>query len=358
MILISDLIKEFKSDFLSQYGHCLSEEHFKAMSAMEKCRTNESPCLLVKCNDCGHSSYLHHSCGHRSCPHCQNHECQKWIEKQVQKQVPAQYFMITFTVPAEFRGIIWRNQKEFYSLMFECAWDTLRTFAKNDPKLGGTAGGIAVLHTHSRASDFHPHIHFIIPALTVDTKTNQWHEKKGNYLFCDKALKQVFRAKFLAGIQREKLPFPERYPKQWVVHIKPVGTGEKALIYLGRYLYRGVIQEKDILQCENGEVTYQYQDSNTKKYVIKKLSGKKFLWQILLHIPPKRFRRARNYGFLHPNSKKVISILHYFIKWTAKALSDFVKKMASKLPKVICEKCGGEMEIVKTQLPFFMARLE
>ena len=40
--------------------------------------------------------------------------------------------------------------------------------------------------------------------------------------------------------------------------------GDKALVYLGRYLYRGVIREKDILPCRDGKVTYRYQDSKTK----------------------------------------------------------------------------------------------
>ncbi len=30
---------------------------------------------------------------------------------------------------------------------------------------------------------------------------------------------------------------------------KSVGSGTKALIYLGRYLYRGVIRENDIIAC-------------------------------------------------------------------------------------------------------------
>ena len=40
---------------------------------------------------------------------------------------------------------------------------------------------------------------------------------------------------------------PTGVPGAWVVDCKNVGRGEKALAYLGRYLYRGVIQEKDIL---------------------------------------------------------------------------------------------------------------
>jgi hypothetical protein len=48
----------------------------------------------------------------------------------------------------------------------------------------------------------------------------------------------------LEGIQQAGLGVPERYPEKWVVDCKNVGSGEKALIYLGRYLYRGVIREK------------------------------------------------------------------------------------------------------------------
>ncbi|MGH8859485.1 MAG: transposase [Polaromonas sp.] len=50
------------------------------------------------------------------------------------------------------------------------------------------------------------------------------------------------------------LPLTRRQPEKWVVDCKSVGSGEKVLVYLGRYLYRGVIQEKDILRCEDGQV--------------------------------------------------------------------------------------------------------
>jgi hypothetical protein len=83
-----------------------------------------------------------------------------------------------------------------------------------------------------------------------------------------------------------------------VVDCKSVGSGEKALVYLGRYLYRGVIAERDILRCENGQVTYRWRDSKTKKYVQRSVSGVAFLRLVLQHVLPKGFRRARNYGVL------------------------------------------------------------
>ncbi|VAX06342.1 hypothetical protein MNBD_GAMMA25-1818 [hydrothermal vent metagenome] len=67
--------------------------------------------------------------------------------------------MITFTVPKEVRDLIWQHQHPLYTLMFSCVWDTLQTFSQNDKQLSRTPGVIAVLHTHSRALDYHPHAH-------------------------------------------------------------------------------------------------------------------------------------------------------------------------------------------------------
>ncbi len=98
--------------------------------------------------------------------------------------------------------------------MFDCVQDVLKTFTRNDVK------------------------------------------KSGKYLFSHKALAKVFRAKLLEALVAKGLRVSGKVPKQWVVDCKDVGSGDKALIYLGRYLYKGVIQEKDILSCDDKTVTY------------------------------------------------------------------------------------------------------
>jgi len=90
--------------------------------------------------------------------------------------------------------------------------------------------------------------------------------------------------------------------EEWVVHCKRVGSGGQALVYLGRYLYRGVIQEKDIIACENGNVTFRYQNSKTQKIEYQTVTGEKFLWLLLQHVLPKGFRRTRNFGFFTPTA--------------------------------------------------------
>jgi len=94
MILLSSIIKEFDQSFLTQYENCLLPSHHKALAAMKNCRSKQSRKMLVECTQCEHYEYIPHSCGHRNCPHCQAHESQQWLERQLKKQVPADYFSL------------------------------------------------------------------------------------------------------------------------------------------------------------------------------------------------------------------------------------------------------------------------
>ena len=124
------------------------------------------------------------------------------------------------------------------------------------------------------------------------------------------------------------------------------------MVYLGRYLYRGVIREKDILACENGRVTYRYQNSKTKKMERRTVGGVAFLRLILQHVLPKGFRRSRNFGFLHPNSKRLIQLVQLLLKRVPKPIVAALRKR----PTLRCPCCGGEMKIVRTRIKPVFAR--
>lgn len=260
--------------------------------------------------------------------------------------------MVTFTLPPPFRNLAWAHQRIVYDILIACAWQTLRTFVQNDAELRGAAGAIAVLHTHSRRLDYHPHVHLVIPAAAIDVEQRQWRTRRpkekgqSDFLFPERALAQVFRARFLEALRSKGLPLPAAYPKKWVAHCKAVGSGEQALEYLARYLYRGVIRERDILRCENGEVTFRYRHAPSGRWKTRTLPGAEFLWLLLRHVLPKRFRRTRNFGFLHPNAKHLIALLQY--------LHGLVignrKAQIPPRPKLICRCCGAPMRILQTRL--------
>lgn len=355
---LSSIIETFEAAFLSHYRNAVLPGHLRAIDAMKSCRTRRSLKMLAECPDCAERRYIPRSCGHRSCPHCQHHESQQWLERQLNQQVPANYFLLTFTLPAQLRDLAWRHQKTLYDMIIRCAWETLREFCRNDKRLQGDGGAIAVLHTHSRRLDYHPHVHVVMPAAAIDKKNRLWrtkgtktnqsrHDKEEkHYLFNHKALAKVFRAKMLDAVTTEGLTLPAQYPRKWVVDCKYVGAGDKALVYLGRYLYRGVIQEKDIVSCRKGQVTFRYINSKTGETESRTVSGSQFLWLVLQHVLPKGFRRARNFGFLHPNSKRLIQLLQLLHKLDPKRALSLLKER----PKLVCRCCGAKMKIVKTRI--------
>jgi hypothetical protein len=362
VIALAELIERFEPALLQHYGQRLLPSQHQALAAMKRCRTRFAPRMLAQCTACGEQRSVPHSCGHRACPHCQHHDSQVWLQRQLHSLVPATYFLVTFTLPGELRGLAWSHQRVVYALLMQCAWDTLAAFSRNDPKLRATPGAVGVLHTHNRRLDFHPHVHMVMPAAALDTQRNLWRTKSrrtrsrtqagsatagGGYLFNHKAMAKVFRAKLLDATRHAGLALPDKLPAIWVVDCRAVGDGQQALLYLGRYLYRGVIQEADILRCDdNGQVTFRYRDAKTDKAALRTLSGADFLWLVLQHVLPKGLRRARNFGFLHPNSAAAIRLLQVLHLRAAPAHAS----AAPPRPAWRCV-CGQPMLVVCRRMP-------
>lgn len=342
---LQSIIQQYKPAFIEKYGRSLLPGQWRAINAMQRCRTPDSGELQTQCTQCEQSHWHPLSCGHRSCPLCQNHEVSQWLDRQQKKLLPVEYFMVTFTIPCQLRTLAWQNQKTLYTHFFACVASTLKDFGLNPDNLGADMGLTAVLHTHSRRLDYHPHIHVVVPGGGVDIKRRQWKKLKGKYLFNEFALAKVFRARFIAALKEKGLTAPDKTPTKWVVDCTHVGKGLPALQYLSRYLYRGVISEKNILSNHNGRVTFRYINSDTGETETRTLKGEAFLHLILQHVLPRGFRRVRDYGFLHANAKKSLAlvqlILHVFLKDVPQRNRPIFK----------CPKCQSPMVIKRIGRP-------
>jgi len=337
---LASLVHQYLVAFKAQYAAQLLPSHHRAIGAIRRCRTPDSGQMLLHCSEC--KGQLRHplSCGHRSCPKCQNHEASQWLDRQKAKLLPVEYFMVTFTLPYELRALAWRHQTTLYPLLFATVASTLKDFGLNSKQLRAAMGMTAVLHTHSRRLDYHPHLHVIVPGGGVNSATRQWKKTRGKYLFNQSALAKVFRARLLAAIKAAGLALPAKLPDQWVVNCKHIGKGQPALKYLSRYLYRGVIREQDIVANHHGKVTFKYVDSRTGQTRYRTLKGEDFLWLVLQHVLPKGFRRVRDYGFLHGNAKKLLTL----IQLTLKVM--ITTKPARSRPVFACPRCKSPMHIL------------
>ena len=350
-ITLASVIERFSSRYLAQHSPLPSQ--LQALAAFKRCRSRLAPCMVAQCGnqDCQARRVVPHSCGHRSCPHCQHFESQRWIERQSRQLVQGPYFLITITLPHELRGLAWAHQRIAYAALMDCAWETLRTFSQNHRHLQGNPGAVAVLHTHNRALGFHPHVHLAMPAAAFDAKARLWRRwrKDDGYLFNHKALAKVFRAKLLAALRAQGLRVPKDFPDRWVVDCKRLGHGAGVIAYLGRYLYRGVIQERDIVKMDQDTVTYRWRNGKTRAMEYRTVPGEQFLALVLQHVLPKGLRRARNYGFLHSNSK-LLTGLHKLLVF--KPVAD---KPPTARPVLKCLCCGSAMRIVERRVPAWPA---
>lgn len=334
------ILEHYQTSFRAHYGDRLTRDQQRALQAMLDCRTARFGEMHLQCHNCHSHQSAFHACGHRSCPRCQHHDTSCWLDRQRHKLLPVNYFMATFTLPAELRPLARCHPKTVYAVLFDCAVSTLKDFGANSPKLGADIGMTAVLHTHSRRLDYHPHVHVIVPGGCLNKTRKQWKTLRGRYLFNEQNLAKVFRARVLAALHQADLLLPARLPTRWVVDCRRVGKGLPALTYLARYLYRGVISENNIIADDGTHITFRYQDSRTGDSQTRTLTGEAFIWLLLQHVLPKGFRRVRDFGFLHGNAKRQLKI----IQW---ALGIITPPMAPRSrTSFLCARCHHPMAII------------
>jgi hypothetical protein len=199
---LASILDQYHDVFQAKYGSRLLPGHLHAIDAISRCRTPQAGQLLVQCSNCGHTTWRPRSCGHRSCPQCQNHETSLWLDRQQEKLLPVEYFMATFTLPYELRFLAWDHQSLVYNLLFACASSTLKDFGLNPKNLGAHIGMTAVLHTHNRRLDYHPHIHVVVPGGGVDKARKQWKKKKTSTCSMNSPWRRCFVPAFLRHLPK------------------------------------------------------------------------------------------------------------------------------------------------------------
>ena len=337
---LQGIVQRYGKRLESRFGAHLSTDQWAALNAMAGCRQGDYGELILRCEDCLQRTYVLRSCGHRSCNQCQYHQAEAWLARQRQKHLPVDYFMATFTLPAELRPLAMNHPRIVYDALMRCAADTLKRFGLNRHGFNAELGLCAVLHTHTRRLDFHPHVHVVIPAGGIHRARREWRKLKGDYLFNGKALAAAFRGALLHALDEAGLKL-EQTPKRWVAHCQKMGRGEQALQYLARYLYRGVISNRQLVEDDGTHVTFRYRDSDSGDWETRRERGELFLYLILLHVLPKGFRRARDYGFLHGNAKPLLKI----VQWVLRVMPP----IPIAKPVSCCRHCGGPMVLAGFQ---------
>jgi hypothetical protein len=217
------------------------------------------------------------------------------------------YFLVTFTVPEELRSFIRSHQQVALDLLFAASSQALQDLAANPQRLGAQLGMLGVLHTWSRTLIYHPHIHYLVPGGGLSPDGRRWVSAK-KYLLSHKALGDRCRNLFKARLQQEQ---PELFPQvpaqvwrwHWNVGCQPAGSGENALRYLARYVFKSATANKSVLLRPDGKVRWDYRDSKTGQPATISLDPLVWMSRFLQHVLPSGFARVRTFGWLHPAAK-------------------------------------------------------
>ena len=312
---VADVFRAHGEDYVR--CHRLTADQLKAMRAIVACRTVVLGGHLDVCPDCGLQRPSYNSCRNRHCPKCQATAAAAWLEERQQRILPVSYFHVVFTLPAGLRVLCRRNPVPLYQLLFAAASRTLLELGQDPERLGAQLGFSAILHTWTRALEYHPHLHCIVTGGGLNAQGDQWVATRPDYFFPVTVLGALFRGKFLDGLRRlyaagdlvfgpgcAELAEPEHfrrfvdrlYREDWVVYAKPPFAGpEHVYRYLGRYTHRVGISNQRLLRHDDRGVTFLTKDGGTLT-----LAADEFIRRFLQHVLPRGFTKIRHYGLLAP----------------------------------------------------------
>ena len=363
---VIDALRRFLPAHLRDHRHAMGEAQRRAAWAITHCRTEEMGGHLYAC-ECGKREFHFHSCNHRSCPQCGKDATAQWVERELGKRVGAPYFMVTFTLPAELRPLFFtREAKEIYQIFFKAASSALSDTLANPKWLGAkTSGFTMVLHTWNQQLHFHPHIHCIVPGAGIDATGRVVTVKNENFLVPQPALRSIFRARFRDGFtalavlvaadpdKKQALPSidPAVWQKDWGVDMKPFGSGENIIKYLGAYVCRTAIGDSRILSVSETHVRFRWKDrAHGDAQRVENLEGGEFVKRYLRHVLPRGMRAVRYFGFCHPAAKAKRERIAFH---TGRPLHIGAAAVVPEKPPhvVACPCCGEPMRKLLRLLP-------
>jgi len=356
--------------------------------------------------------YVPHSCKSRFCSVCAKVQVDKWVADMNHLFPNCPYFHVTFTVPSQFRTLLF-EKRVLLNAVFSACTETLLSFCKEQGFLPAIT---AVLHTFGSDLKRHVHIHCIISAggLKLNGKAERFTRfikrkqrdpkasiKKVSVLmenpewvswsnFPYKMLQKRYQALLIKHL-KERIrkdihsdnPDPDlkvfsepaimkaffddlrkEYRNGFFVHITEERKDlEQTAAYVGRYARRPPLSELRIKDYTGELVTFEFKDyRNNGDKVLHTLKTVEFIRKLVRHIPPHYFNVIRHYGLL---ASRVKTIYKEITDKLLGALPNIQIPKISRVPKswrerqtdfrgedpLVCRICKRVMKFVSLHIP-------
>lgn len=320
---VADIFRDHGARWRQANSGHINLRQFKAMSAIEHCRTATLGAHVLRCPQCEVTEIAYNSCRNRHCPKCQSAAANRWLDARQRELLPVEYYHIVFTVPATIADIAFQNPAVVYNILFKAASETLLTIAADPKHLGVRTALTAVLHTWGSAMTHHPHLHCIVPGGGLSIDGQRWIACRKGFFLPVRVLSRLFRRLFIERLRQtydqgllqfhasmssldNKQAFDEFIAParqcEWVVYAKRPFSGPEAVLkYLSLYTHRVAISNSRLITADSNNVTFKWKDyriKNKARHRTMSLRTDEFIRRFLIHILPDKFHRIRHYGFL------------------------------------------------------------
>jgi hypothetical protein len=348
------------------------------------------------------TQHVPYSCKSRFCSICAKVQIDKWVTNMNQLFPNCSYFHITFTVPSQFRTLLF-EKRTLLDAVFAACTETLISFCK---ERGFLPAITAVLHTFGSDLKRHVHIHCIISAggLKLTGKAERFTRKtKGKkkkckkisviedqpvwvqfHFFPYKMLQKRYQALLIEHLKKgiknniesgnpdqDLLAFSipsflksffddlkQEYSNGFFVHV----TEERQDLqmtagYIGRYARRPPLSEIRIKNYTDEWISFEFKDyRNNGSKVLYTLKPIEFIRKLIRHIPPHYFNVIRHYGILASRVKTKFKKITDRLLSTPPAVekAENWRERQTKFQKedpLLCKICKTAMEFVSAYRP-------
>jgi predicted SnoaL-like aldol condensation-catalyzing enzyme len=329
-----------------------------------------------RCLHCGQGTHrVAMSCKSSLCLRCAKVYVDDWVS-QVSKMLHEGviYRHIILTVPAMFRTTFYHNAAVLLSALMRCGVQCLDDFSSEVRGKALQGGSIAVLHTHGRNGQYHPHLHLIATSGGYDRQGQCWeHLQYLPYALLRRKwqwhlltmLRQTLKTEAMNQLVDRCFT---QYPNGLVTHVHKgqVPSRYQSLArYVAKYVVSPPIAVRRIDRYDGERVTYHYRSHRTERVEHETVTVDTFIGRMVQHTLPKGFKRIRYYGvqatktfakvkvLIHDALAKVKGVVKGAIKIIARLTYRQRYEQSTGRDPFICLHCGHEMGVWRIWHPTY-----
>jgi uncharacterized Zn finger protein (UPF0148 family) len=346
-------------DYKVRYKDSIRSVEIENVERLRKCKTPENGYKTYKCPECGTIRYVPFTCKCRLCTSCGTKAANEWAEKIHQKLLKVPHRHVVFTIPDKLREVF--KNPDYQKVLFAASKITMEEMIsssnkKSKKKIKLKIGMIQVLQTYGADMKWNPHVHCIVTEGGFDRQWNWIHTYYMPYKFWRKKWQYMLLTMLKKEMPtcRENSDFInllfKNYDDGFVMNGKrrfEKRDGWNMARYIGRYVKHPPIAESRIMNFDGNQVTYWYEDSETKQKKTVAMDKFEFIRLLLSHVPEKNFKIVRYVGIYSRRGyrHRQTEFHEGEIILNKRSWREEIKKTFQYDP-LICPYCETEMELI------------